>query len=343
MKIAIIRRWDVSTIDGVNRFIFTLANGLRRLGHRIVVFSHHINDNPSNLFSINIEIRTISRTISDSNHGGYVKCMLDWLILGSRILSRFKPDMIIVNGVVPLKLRTFKVAVNHGNAIFELRESHLKRYATKMLYGTYDRVVCISGKVASEMKEVGLTCNEIIPIPLILENLCPKSESDREPIILHVGTSPRKRPDVSIRATKLLRNLGYNIKLVLVGHYEKKYNWVVIRERCSDRELRELYSKALALIHPSLWESFSYAVLEAQACGTPVIVGPGVPEEALITGKSGFKVTSFNPKEYVEKLRVLLEDSALWKCMSREARKYAENFDYVKIARQYVELYRAIL
>jgi len=49
-------------------------------------------------------------------------------------------------------------------------------------------------------------------------------------------------------------------------------------------------------------------------------------------------VISFNPERYAEKLKVLLEDRLLWKYMSREARKYARNFDHVKIATQYVEL-----
>ena len=336
IKVAIIRRGDVGGIDGVNRFIFTLADGLRKLGHQVKVFGHHMTGNPSWLFSVDVE----TCAISNSDCRGYVKCMWDWFMCGSRILRRFEPDMIIVNGVVPLKLRTFKVAVNHGNAIFELRKSRLKRYITKMLYNTYDRVVCVSSKVASEMKEVGLICDEIIPIPLILENYSP--ESEREPIVLHVGTSSRKRPDVSVKAVRLLRSLGYNIKLILVGHYEKRSEWIIVRETCPDRELRELYSKALALMHPSLWEGFPYAVLEAQACGTPVIVGPGVPDEALVAEKSGFKVGSFNPEEYAEKLRVLLEDRSLWRRMSREARKHAENFDHVKIARRYVELYRVV-
>jgi len=333
-KVAIIRRGDVGGIDGVNRFIFTLANGLRKLGHQVMVFGHHMTGCPSELFSVDVT----TCVINDGDCKGYVKYMWDWFACGSRILRVFEPEMIIVNGVVPLKLRTFKVAVNHGNAIFELRQSHLKRYVTKMLYNAYDRVVCVSSKVASEMKEVGLICDEIIPIPLILENYSP--ESERELIVLHVGASPRKRPDVSVRAVKLLRSLGYNIKLILVGHYEKKAEWIIVRETCPDRELRELYSKALALMHPSLWEGFPYAVLEAQACGTPVIVGPGVPDEALVAEKSGFKVASFNPEEYAEKLRVLLEDRSLWRRMSREARKHAENFDHVKIARRYVELYR---
>jgi len=254
MNIAIIRRWDVSTVDGVNRFIFTLADGLRRLGHRVLVLSHHVKENPSNLpnlFGVDVEVRTIGNACR-----GYVECMWDWFTRGSRILSEFEPNMIIVNGVVPLRLKTFKVAVNHGNAVFELRRSFLKRYIAKWLYSMYDYIVCVSSKVTSEMGELGLTCDEVIPIPLILENYIPKPYSEREPIVLHVGTSPRKRPDVSINAVKLLRERGYDVKLVIVGRYEKKHDWIIVKRKCSDWELRELYSKALSTHTPLLMGKF---------------------------------------------------------------------------------------
>ncbi|MEM3763528.1 MAG: glycosyltransferase, partial [Desulfurococcaceae archaeon] len=77
----------------------------------------------------------------------------------------------------------------------------------------------------------------------------------------------------------------------------------------------------------------------AQASGTPVIAGPGVPEEALVEGRTGFKIRSFDPKEYVEKLKCLLDDRTLWSYMSKEARKHAEKFDHTKIAARYLQLY----
>jgi len=334
IKIAIIRRGDVGGIDGVNRFIFTLADGMKKLGYQVMVFGHHMTGDPSELFSIDVK----TAVINNSSGGSYIKHMWEWYVKGSEILKRFEPDMVIVNGVVPLRLKAFKVAVNHGNAVFELRRSRLKLYMTKILYGKYDRVVCVSSKVASEMKELGLMCDDIIPIPIILENY--NFEADREALVMHVGTARRKRPDISVKAVEILRNLGYNVRLVLVGPYEEKRDWITVKVRCPDKELRELYSKSLALIHPSEWEGFPYAVLESQACGTPVIAGPGVPDEALINGETGFKVSSFNPEEYAEKLRVLLEDRSLWERMSRKAKEYARNFDHLKIARRYAELMR---
>jgi len=47
-------------------------------------------------------------------------------------------------------------------------------------------------------------------------------------------------------------------------------------------QLGDLYRGALALVYPSLWEGFGLPVLEAMACGTPVLtsVGSGTGEVA---------------------------------------------------------------
>ncbi|MEM3763527.1 MAG: glycosyltransferase family 4 protein [Desulfurococcaceae archaeon] len=183
VRIAIARRADLGSIDGVNRFIFVLADGLKRLDNEVMIFGHHATGNPIEFFGVDAEINTIS----DHGEGSLIKIMWDWYIRGSKLLRDFRPEILIVNGVVPLRLRAFKIAVNHGNAVFELRGSYLKRFITKRLYSTYDHVVCVSSKVAGEMGELKVRCDEIIPIPIILDNYSPNA--GRRNIILHVGTT----------------------------------------------------------------------------------------------------------------------------------------------------------
>src|SRR5690606_21578677 len=88
-------------------------------------------------------------------------------------------------------------------------------------------------------------------------------------------------------------------------------------------------------------EAFGIAIVEAQACGLPVVAfeSGGVPE-VLINGETGFLVEDRNVQEMTEKVEMLKEDTALYAAMSQKARKHALlNFDNYKLIRQYIDLY----
>lgn len=85
-------------------------------------------------------------------------------------------------------------------------------------------------------------------------------------------------------------------------------------------------------------EGSATILLEAMACGTPVVgtkVG-GVPY-AIKDGKGGFLVEEKSPRQLVEKIVMLLEDENLGKEMGESGRRYVkEKFSLDKIAERYV-------
>jgi glycosyltransferase involved in cell wall biosynthesis len=252
--------------------------------------------------------------------------------------------MVIADGAIPLISRAVKISVNHGNAVTEYKRSFPARLYGRIVYGMYDTVVCVSSKVRMEMESVGIICQRVIPLPLILENY--ECEHSKENFVLFVGGDyRRKRLDVAVEAVKALRREGYDLTLKVVGPARADMlseDHVEFVGRVSDKELRRLYARALALIHPSEWESFSYVVLEAQASCTPVVVGPGVPGEAFIHGVTGFRVPSFNPVDYARAIAGMISNKDLFREMCVKAREYAERFDHVRVAREYLELYHEI-
>jgi glycosyltransferase involved in cell wall biosynthesis len=54
--------------------------------------------------------------------------------------------------------------------------------------------------------------------------------------------------------------------------------------RVSDERLAELYRGARCLVYPSLYEGFGIPVLEAMACGTPVVTSAGGATEEVAGG-----------------------------------------------------------
>ena len=61
------------------------------------------------------------------------------------------------------------------------------------------------------------------------------------------------------------------MRLVIAGGYDGAADGAEVRGRVSDDDLVELYQHASAFVETSLYEGFGYQVLEAMACGTPVV------------------------------------------------------------------------
>ncbi|MEM1830770.1 MAG: hypothetical protein QXJ64_04080 [Thermosphaera sp.] len=74
------------------------------------------------------------------------------------------------------------------------------------------------------------------------------------------------------------------------------------------------------------------------ACGTPPAVSLAVPEDVVVHGVTSLRVNTLNPVDYANTLERLLKDDELWTCIHRKALVYVKRFDYVEVAKKYLEL-----
>ena len=160
LRIVLVRRGDIGNLDGVTRFTFNLARGFRDLGNEVYIIAGAASGDPRTYFASarGIEIIALSR----GTHS-YLETTVKHLIEGSRILGGIGADMVIANGAIPLISRAVKISVNHGNAVTEYKRSFPARLYGRIVYGMYDTVVCVSGKVMMEMESVGIICQRVIP------------------------------------------------------------------------------------------------------------------------------------------------------------------------------------
>lgn len=171
---------------------------------------------------------------------------------------------------------------------------------------------------------------------LIRAMSCLKVRDVHRPVHLAIiggepAASPREMSMEMARLQKLCDELCLGQMVVFLG-------------RRGQDTLPYYYSAAEVVVMPSLYESFGMVALEAMACGTPVIASEVGGLGFLVKdGETGFTLPDGEPDKLCEKLSLLLGDPHLRETMGRRAAEYAGSYDWEKIARQIVQLYKTLL
>ncbi|MEM2129443.1 MAG: glycosyltransferase family 4 protein [Candidatus Bathyarchaeia archaeon] len=331
LKIGITRREYLTNLDGVNRFLFTLSDGLRLLGHDVYIISYSFKDGDySNLAStiksaFNVEYPpNIHYLTLASQPESWPKIAMAWYYRGSNLIKQLNLDALIINGVVPLKTKAKKIVVNHGieTGIFPKLKGFkrlLYLQSAKYLYKyNADAIVCVSSQLREEVQNLFGVEATFIPLPIKCHLF--KACSERSNLILHVGTRRRKNVEISIKALKILvETMNIKAHLVILGsrnaYIEQLLNkyaklipkYLTFLFDVDIGTVAKYLNRGKVLILPSIYESFSYAVLEAFASGLPVVVSTAIPEEVVKDGVNGFRISGFEPADYAKKVSILLK------------------------------------
>ncbi|MFH1590536.1 MAG: glycosyltransferase [archaeon] len=103
-------------------------------------------------------------------------------------------------------------------------------------------------------------------------------------------------------------------------------------------KIRKHYNDADVFVLPSLNEGMSNTLLEAMACGLPLIVTNTGGTKELING-NGMIVRKKSVKDLVDSIKKLHDDRKLLGVLGKQSRTLAENMSWKKAAESYMELY----
>lgn len=114
-----------------------------------------------------------------------------------------------------------------------------------------------------------------------------------------------------------------------------------MRRGLSDTALRDVYCKADVFIYPSLFEGFGLPVLEAMACGLPVICSntTSLPE---IAGRAAVLVNPRSIQGLADAMQKLVFDERKKRELAKLGRKRVKDFSWELTARKTLKIYSEV-
>ncbi|TWT33775.1 GDP-mannose-dependent alpha-(1-6)-phosphatidylinositol monomannoside mannosyltransferase [Posidoniimonas corsicana] len=269
-------------------------------------------------------------------------------------------------------LRIPYVCFVHGEEVFfpedepptGLLSSRQLRFQMRLIVSSADRLIANSNNTARLLEESwgvpserlrvmhpGVDASHYVPTEYSPSIRARLGWSGKQ-VVLTVGRLQRRKGhDMMIRAMPRILESAPDVLYVIVGNGgELDYlrslvnecgvqASVVFRTDASDTELLQMYQQCDLFALPNRRvgadiEGFGIVLLEAQACGKPVVAGrSGGTRETLKEGVSGVLVDCGDPDSIAREVLRMLADERRLVAMGNAARQWIEgNFDWSKLA-----------
>ena len=221
------------------------------------------------------------------------------------------------------------------------------RYVVPLVLQQAEHIICNSQATAKDLSDFyGIPASKITPILLGYDskNFYPRKTTayfDR-PYFLYLGRQdPYKNIAGLIEAFATINSQDYY--LAIAGSTDPRFTPLLQQQALelgiSDRvlwldyldyrELPVIISGAVALVFPTFWEGFGLPVLEAMACGTPVITSniASLPE---IAGDAAILIDPYNNAAITSAMKDLAKDDEMRSQLSKLSIQQAQKFSWSK-------------
>ena len=364
MHIAIDGRSIENKVGGVKFYTTSLVKGLHEHGHDVILFSH-----------TPLEIKDIKNIVVPRTFGPFkIKGLAERYIFpllaihkGCDILHypadigrpglKSCPPVLTVHDI-------YCFSIPH---IFPEKERINLQKNIRLSVNKCIRIITPSLQTKKDIEShLNLSHNKIEVVPLApdsifkpLENFSSFNKTLPEMFILCVGgknNRPHKNIHVVVEAMahKIFRKKLSDLHLIIVGHESEYLKYVknlanklgvekqIHFTRVVDKHtLLYLYNKSMALVFPSLYEGFGLPILEAMACGTPVITSNfGAMKE--VAGDAAILINPENPEEIGAAIVNILTNPSYRESLKEGSLARASNFTWSKVIDKTVKFYESV-
>ena len=263
-------------------------------------------------------------------------------------------------GPRPLVLTIHDISYERHPEWYPYRRDPVRRAFYRWSARTADRIITDSQFSRQEIAAgYSLDPDRISVVPLAAGSVFTPADRMKtdSPYVLHVGDlHPRRNLAVAVRALKRVRAHRADLRslrLVLAGvdrgagaaliqhSSPEDAQMIELAGKVSDDQLVQLYRGATGLVYPSLYEGFGLPLLEAMACGTPVVASraSSIPE---VTGDAAVLLDPNDDAGWAGAIESLFDPEVEGRLRDAGIRR-AATFTWDRAASATVEVYRKAL
>lgn len=359
----------------MERIVISKANKFVNLGHSVYIVTNSQHDRPP-FFKINDGIKCVDLDINydEIENTSFLKKTLKYLLKQiahkkrlQKFVSEIKPDIIIstygyeINFLHKLKTSAKKIAEIHFSRDFRLYRNRqgLWKLANKWLshrsfenIKKYDAFVCLTKEDSKKWN--GLPNLYVIPNFIEEKANTPAPLNSKE--VIAVGRlNYQKGYDRMISIWKKVNEKYPDWKLHIYGNGE-------LKEELQNKIYQECLSSGIELTAPvndiykklsmssiyimtSRYEGLPMVLLEAMACGLPIVSFncPCGPTDLLESSNAGFLIKDGDEDEFANKIISLIEDKNQREIVGKNSYRYVDNFTADKVISKWISLFEKLL
>lgn len=226
---------------------------------------------------------------------------------------------------------------------------------------TVSHFECTRIRAALHLPEASVTAvyngysSYFVPQTPLDESIVQKYIPHKDFLFFLGNTDPKKNAARTLKAYSLYLQASGAKRPLLIADLKEEYIDMLLQQEgitgikkhlyypgyISNKDLATLYNAAFAFLYPSLRESFGIPMLEAMACGTPIVTSnvSAMPE---VAGKGAILVNPQEPQEIADALLRLESDATFYQQQVSYSLERVKSFSWKHTAQEYVNIYQSI-
>jgi len=294
-------------------------------------------------------------------------------------LKKIKPDLLhCTSNTAPIYCSAPLIVTLHDIIFLEKRQSsskslyqelgwYYRRFIVPRVLPKCKKIITVSHYEKERIcNTLNISKDKVIAVyngfsshftPLPDQSEITKKYIDADEYLFFLGnTDPKKNSErLLIAYSHYLKSSLYKRPLLIADLKEDFINKIIERNNIemikpflyfpgyiSNKDLPAIYNKAYIFLYPSLRESFGIPMLEAMACGTPIIAGntSAMPE---IAGEKAMLVDPYDENQISEKIIELENNPSLYKELIEYGLERCKLFSWKKSAEDLLSIYSDIV